>query len=250
MGIIVSVPDYAVLLILLTVMLVTASLSVLLTAAIGRAAVDTGDRQKFSRALSLYMVVWVLAALALSYFEVIVPQAGQRVPWLGLAIVLPTLLALFLQSRSMVWTAVLDATPLHWLAAIQIYRVIGIIFLVLHADGLLSAYFALSTGWGDIAIGLTAPIVSYLLWLNAPRYFALGLVWCGAGIFDLLFVLYKAINSAPGPLQTTAFDVPTVIIGYFPFPLIPLLIVPISIILHVQMIRKIVKGYVWTATPV
>lgn len=244
-----SLPDYAILLILMTVIFMASSLSVLIAAAVGKATLDTPNRQRFAVTLSFYMSVWVLIALALSYANILVPQPDHSFPWLGLMIIGPLLLALFLLSKSEVFSAVLDATPLHWLAAIQVYRVIGALFLLLHADGMLSAYFALSTGWGDIAIGVTAPLLGYLLWLDASRYFALGLVWCGAGIFDLFYVLYKAVRSAPGPLQTTAFDLPTVIIGYFPFTLIPLLVVPISIILHIQMIRKIVKGYVWTAAP-
>jgi hypothetical protein len=68
-------------------------------------------------------------------------------------------------------------------------------------------------------------------------------VWCVTGILDLLLVLFKALNSAPGPQQTTAFELPTVIIGYFPFSIIPLFVVPFSLILHGLLIRRLMdKG--------
>lgn len=98
---------------------------------------------------------------------------------------------------------------------------------------------AVSTGWGDIFVGVTAPIVGYMLWRDSQRFRLFEIVWCVAGITDSIPVLYKAVNSAPGPMQTTAFDLPTIIIGYIPFPIVPLLVVPISLILHIQMIRKL-----------
>ena len=42
------------------------------------------------------------------------------------------------------------------LIGVQVYRVVGLLFIVLLAQGQLPAYFAEPAGWGDIFVGLTA----------------------------------------------------------------------------------------------
>ena len=43
--------------------------------------------------------------------------------------------------------------------SIQVYRALGLIFLVLYAEGRLPGAFALPAGCGDVLVGLLAPIV-------------------------------------------------------------------------------------------
>ncbi len=233
------IPDYAVLLIIVTSLFVASSVSVMLTHGLHLANINAGDRRRFSIRVSFYALVWVGIALVIAKSNILVPSVDRAYPLLGVLILGSAIVGNILLFKSPTAKAVLDAIPVHWFASIQIYRIIGLVFLLLEADGLLSTYFASSTGWGDIAVGVTAPFVGYLLWRDAKRFQAVGIAWCIAGIADLLLVLYKAVNSAPGPLQSTAFDLPTIIIGYFPFTIVPLLVVPVSLILHVQMIRKL-----------
>ncbi len=236
-----AVPDYATLLIISTVIFVSSGVSVMVTHALHHADAPSPDKRRFAVRMSAYALIWVGLALALAYSNVLVPRAEQTFPLFGALIVGSTILGGVLLLRSKVARAALSAIPVHWLATIQIYRIIGLVFLLLEADGLLSPYFALSTGWGDIAIGVTAPIVGYLLWRDAGRFRAIGVAWCVLGILDLVLVLYKALRSAPGALQATSFDLPTVIVGYFPFPIVPLLIVPVSLILHGVMLWKLAE---------
>ena len=58
------------------------------------------------------------------------------------------------------------AIPLPALVAAHAVRVLGIFFLILHAQGRLPAPFAPTAGWGDIVIGATALPVA---WLVAAR---------------------------------------------------------------------------------
>lgn len=236
-----TVPDYATFFILLMSIFVTASLTALVVNGLWRAQLDAQAARKFAFRISAYGIIWVTAVLCIAYTNILVPRQDQNLPLLAVFIFGPTFLGTILLFKSKSADAVLRATPAHLLATIQIYRIIGVVFLLLQADGLLPAYFANSTAWGDILVGVTAPVVGYLLWKDAKAFRLVGLAWCVVGIGDLLLVLYKAINSAPGPLQTTSFDLPTVIVGYFPFPVIPLLIVPISLILHVLLIRKLIR---------
>lgn len=235
------VPQYAILIIIATLLFMAVALSILATIGIVNADLSSGQRKRFAARLAAYMLVWVALALAISSTNILVPREDQWFPLLGVLIFGATVLGLLFVFKSPSAIAAIKAIPVGWLAAVQVYRIIGIVFLLLQADRLLPAYFASSTGWGDIFAGVTAPIVGFLLWKDLQRFRYVGLLWCVFGVFDLLMVFYKAINSAPGPMQTTAFDLPTVIIGYFPFSLVPLLVVPISLILHAVLVARLMR---------
>lgn len=235
-----SLPHYVTLAIISICLFLASTISILLTHALYEIKISPNQRRRFSLKVCAYVAIWLCLVLGLSYTNIFVPAIDQTFPILGFAILGSAIFGNLLLWRSQTATQILQTLPLHLLATIQVFRVIGVLFLMLESDGLLSTYFATSTGWGDIFVGVTAPIVGYLLWKDAYQYRLIGLAWCFAGIADLVFVLYKAINSAPGPLQTTSFDLPTVAIGYFPLTIVPLLVVPIALILHVQMIRKVI----------
>ncbi|MEM6758047.1 MAG: hypothetical protein AAF601_01070 [Pseudomonadota bacterium] len=235
-----AVPEYVILLVIAVTMFVAISVTALITVGVLRADITAEARQRFTLQICATLALWITAALGLSFSGALIPRENAF-PILGVLIIFGTVAGNLLLFRSATAKSVLRAVPPHWLATIQTYRVIGVIFLLLMADGLLPRYFAWTTGWGDILVGVAAPFVGYLLWRDTPRFAPVGLVWCAIGIADLLLVLWKAVRSAPGPLQTVIYDPPTEIIGYFPFPMIPLVIVPISLILHVQLIRALIS---------
>lgn len=235
-----EVPNYAIVSILLTSMFIAAALSTMISYGALKSQINPVDIREFVLKLVAYMFAWVVIVLALSYTEYFDVRTG-RGQFLGPFIVVTTLLANISLGRSKTFGSILDAIPTNWIATVQIYRIIGIVFLLLLADGILSSYFAFSTGWGDIIIGATAPMTGYLLYKNPIKHAYIGVIWCIAGFLDLVLVLIKALTSAPGPLQIYSTELPTVIIGIFPFSIIPFLVVPISLTLHVQLIRKILR---------
>ncbi|MEM0975916.1 MAG: hypothetical protein AAGJ34_00130 [Pseudomonadota bacterium] len=233
------VPNYATLLVVMTALFLTAGLSVLLSYGILKSPLVEKRRQRMAWTIGMFSALWLSTVLLISHSNALVPEMEDVVPWLGVAIATSTLLIGMLALVPPAMRGILTAVPIGWFAGIQIYRVIGAVFLLLEADGLLSKYFALSTAWGDIFVGVTAPIIAILLTRDARRFLWLGVTWCIIGIADLVLVLFKAINSAPGPRQTTAFDIPTEVVGYFPFSILPLVIVPLSIVLHLVLIQRL-----------
>ena len=69
----------------------------------------------------------------------------------------------------------------------QTWRVLGAVFVVLASFRLLPAVFALPAGYGDIAIGLTAPFVAWKL-TDASRHGGF-VLWQLLGITDLVFAV-------------------------------------------------------------
>src|SRR6185436_4518198 len=101
-------------------------------------------------------------------------------------IALPILICSVLLWRSDAVARLLDPVPQQWLIGVQLYRALGVIFLILYVAGKLPSLFAWPAGVGDIAIGLLAPVVG-LAYARAPRNTA-GLVaaWNVFGILDLI----------------------------------------------------------------
>ena len=134
--------------------------------------------------------------------------------------------------------AVLKAIPQEWLVGVQLYRVEGLIFLVLYAGGHLPGAFAWPAGVGDVLVGLLAPVVGMAYarrsrhaagWLHAWNL--LGLVGPDCGRND-------RFSSSPSQFQMFAFGAPNVLISAFPLVLIPVFLVPLSILLHLASLEK------------
>jgi hypothetical protein len=51
-----------------------------------------------------------------------------------------------------------EAASLPALIGVQVYRVLGVLFVILLTLGQLPAHIAKPAGWGDIFIGITGPI--------------------------------------------------------------------------------------------
>lgn len=93
----------------------------------------------------------------------------------------------------------------------------------------------------DILAGLTAPIIAYFGFqrqainnkvILAWNYFSLGL---------LLFIIANGLLSAPTVLQQFAFEQPNIALAYFPYVLLPSLIVPVVLFGHFVSIRQLSK---------
>jgi len=179
-------------------------------------------------------VVWVLAAQGL-----LVQPPGSRLPRIPLAILVPVIAGLVLLLRSRRVAAILDATPPHWLIALQTYRVFGGIFLVAWANGNLSGTFALPAGIGDVAVGLLALPVAYWLRARGPGAHSLAIAWNIFGLADFAIAIGIGFLSAPGPLQLIVPDGPNTQLGTYPTVMIPAFAVPSSILLHALSIWQL-----------
>ena len=115
------------------------------------------------RALTICAAIllgWLAIALGLSgagFYHV--TQNG--IPTVQYGLLLPVLIGVFLLLRSELAGRILVAVPQPWIVGVQLYRALGVVFLILYAAGQLPALFARPAGLGDIAVGLSAPLVAY-----------------------------------------------------------------------------------------
>jgi hypothetical protein len=178
-----------------------------------RASISAFQRRFIQFSGALLFLVWFTATplLAQSGFF-----RGIGIP---LALVL-TLIIGFALMFSQPFRKLLTITPVHWIIGIQVFRVLGGMWLIGYAQGQLPGLFALPAGIGDTLTGLTAPLVAYWFAKNGKGARLIAFIWCLFGTLDLLDAITLANHTNPA------------LIAVLPFVLIPAFGVPRSFVLH------------------
>jgi len=201
----------------------------------------SADRRKVSSILTASLAVWFLLVLAAGYAGVF--ESGPSRPPLAvlLAVAAPPLIfgALYRASRR-VRDFVL-ATDLRLLTAIQSWRVIGVMFLVFYAFGLLPGVFAWPAGAGDLAVGLAAPFVLLSMLRQSPTW-RRRVLWLNvAGLLDFVGAVGTGVLVSNNAIGLAADGAARVSLGSLPLSLIPTFAVPLWTIVHIVSLLQIAR---------
>jgi hypothetical protein len=176
------------------------------------------------------------------------PSKAQ--PWLPVAMTV-SIAAVLLATRIPVVSRILTQPDALWrLTLPQIFRVVGVNFLVVMALGKLPAVFALPAGLGDIAIGVEAIFVARSLRRGVVSRRT---VWFNIlGLVDLVVALGIGVTAAPGVAHLLSLTPSTEQIALLPLVLVPTTVVPLAVALHLLSLRKLVSTTATTlvVTPV
>jgi hypothetical protein len=119
-----------------------------------------------------------------------------------------------------------------WLVGLQLFRVIGGVFLIEMVRGHIPGVFAYPAGIGDIIVALAAfgILLAYKKSEHIPGVFIIFLIVLG--VADFLSAFFFALTSTQGPFQLFFPAIPNRLI-IFPTGMIPLFLVPYAIFFHV-----------------
>ena len=233
-----SVPAYLTPFILTGMIFVITSLLLGLRSALRRAAWPATDRAKALWSASLFLVGWFVVAVLTSIAGYYRPPSG-RPPTIQFGLLVPILVGVVLYRSWPLLRRALVIVPSNWLVGVQLYRVLGVIFLVLYAGGHLPGVFALPAGLGDMLVGTLAPLVA-VSFARSPEHSVRRVrLWNLLGIADLVIAVTIGFLTSPSPFQIAAFDRPSALIAMFPLSLIPVFAVPLSILLHIASLQKL-----------
>jgi hypothetical protein len=121
---------------------------------------------------------------------------------------------------------------LRTLTLLHSWRVIGVTMVVLASYGMLPWLFAAPAGFGDIAVGVTAPYAA--LSLANPLHRSRFLRWHLLGVLDLVIALSTAALSG----ILTPHSPPASLMTVLPMSIIPTFGVPLYLILHIISIAQ------------
>jgi hypothetical protein len=215
-----------------------AAILVGLRSALRDAGWTTYDRAVTVRAATIALIGWFLLTLALASVDAY-RAAADRIPTIQYGIFVPILIGGLLIWRSPRLARIIDAVPQHWLIGVQLYRALGVIFLILYATGKMPGLFAWPAGLGDVLAGILAPVVA-IAYRRGPRENAdLVIAWNLFGLADLVVAVTAGLLTSPSPFQLFAFDLPNELVSRFPLVLVPVFLVPVSVLLHLASLAKI-----------
>jgi len=201
----------------------------------GAVAVGAGRRAATAVAAASAAMLggWLVVSGLLAGAGVYSQGRGGGVPWFLVAVA-GTLISLLLATRIPLVSRILadPGTPAR-LALPHTLRVVGVLFLIVMAQGHLPAAFALPAGLGDIAIGVAAPFVA--------RRLARGTGRAGAVRFNVLGILDLVVAGMIGFLllgfvEATPSTAPLTLL---PLALVPTAAVPLAVALHIASLRRL-----------
>ncbi len=176
-------------------------------------------------------------------FAVAVTVAGafDRPAAVGLMFALPLVTVALLTRFSPQFRAAFDSIPSTYIIGANVFRVVGLFFLVLLAQGRLGGPFPYFAGIGDIITGLFALQIARLAQhapLNHPRILA----WNAFGMLDLINAVALGVLSRPGTVtQLIHAGVGSAAVGTLPWSLIPLVLVPTYLIGHAAIFARALR---------
>ena len=137
------------------------------------------------------------------------------------------------------WPAFRDTLlglPLSALIGINAFRIAGVFFLILYAQGRLSAPFAQSAGWGDIITGLVAiPLAAMTAAGRLPSRWVIA-AWNAFGTLDLFTAILLGALSSPGtPIRFFTEGPGTSVMATLPWVIIPTVLVPLWLLVHLTV---------------
>jgi hypothetical protein len=187
---------------------------------------------KYAKTSIGLLAAWLIFSLSSSALYLYRNFSNKPPIALGIAVAAPIVLFL-------VWFAwspgfrqfILSLSP-QTLTLLHTLRIAGVVFLVLASYKILPAFFALSAGWGDIAIGATAWFAA--LYLGKPVHRKGFIFWQVLGIIDLVNAL--ALASLAGIIDP--HGIPTAAMTVLPMSYIPTFAVPLFLILHIICIAQ------------
>jgi len=225
--------------VVLTGSLVMLSLILLgISRAVKQIASSTKERNRSFWSVSLVILGWFVVALVTSELG-LYHGASLKTPTIQYALLTPVALGVILFLRWGLLRRLIEAIPNEWLVGVQIYRVLGSIFLVLYAAGHIPGFFALPAGAGDIIVGLLAPFVAANYVRKSSGAARTAGWWNFAGLTDLTVAVTTGFLTSPSQFQLFAFDKPNHLISAFPLVMIPAFLVPLSYLLHFASLYKL-----------
>jgi hypothetical protein len=125
------------------------------------------------------------------------------------------------------------------LTSLQLCRSLGVVFLILVAQKKLPGMFAYPAAWGDIAVGVTAPVAMWAVWFRHDEvrrrrsaWRRVFVAWTLLGLGDHLFALAMGTTHYPGVTQLFGGRPNTAMFATLPMLLFPVYMVSFADLAH------------------
>jgi hypothetical protein len=129
---------------------------------------------------------------------------------------------------------------------LNVWRLVGVVFLLLMAAGQMPALWALPAGIGDVIVGAAAPWAATKL--GTPGGGGRAVIFNLFGLADLVVAVGLGITTSPGALQLFRTVPTSELATSFPLALVPTFLVPLAFMLHIASLWQLWRG-TWARGP-
>ena len=191
--------------------------------------------------LPVWVVVsaWAALSLLLNVLGVFATDPDEPPVALLISVIGPVLVLVIAYSFSEKVRTLSLSLDLRLMTAIQAWRVIGAMFLVLMWFGLLPGTFAWPAGIGDLIVGAYAPFVVLAISRRSPGWHKHGVLLNVLGLLDFVGAIGGGVLSGSSPIGILRGEVTTDIMQQLPLSMIPTFAVPFWIVLHIISLVKL-----------
>ena len=185
-----------------------------------------------------FLALWAVIISVLGLRGFFIPPDSESAPPVGIALaaivaglalvlgISPTLRRLLTNQQNLI--------------RLNVWRLVGIVFLVLMAYGQMPALWALPAGIGDIIVGATA------FWVASRVHMANGIrraiLFNLFGLVDLVVAVGLGVMTSRGPLQVFQTTPTSELATRFPLVLVPTFLVPLAFMLHIVSLWQLFGG--------
>jgi hypothetical protein len=186
----------------------------------------------------IFLSAWAAVSVVLSARNVFVQPDARSTPPVGITLIvaLATLTTLLVASRSL--RGLLSNQKN--LIRLNMWRLVGAVFLLLMFNGQVPALWAWPAGVGDIIVGAAAPWVAS--GLDAPGGRRRAIIFNLFGVADLIVAIGLGITTNPGPAQLFHTTPTAELMTRFPMALVPTFLVPLAFMLHMVSLWQLFGG--------
>ncbi len=190
----------------------------------------------------VFLLFWTFVQSVLAW-QGVFQDATLMPPRIMIFGVLPALIIIALNFLTVRGRAFIDSINLKTLTYFHTIRVpVEIVLFLLCMQEIVSVYMTFEGTNFDILSGLSAPIVAYFAFRHGPVRKRLLVWWNVVCLLLLLNVVITAILALPTPFQIVSPEQPNVAVLYFPYSLLPTVIVPLVLFAHLVALRRLNKN--------
>lgn len=136
--------------------------------------------------------------------------------------------------------SILLSIPTPLLIGLNVFRIGGVLFVVLAAAGRLAGPFPYVAGGGDVITGALAIPAAWVATRALASHRRAVLAWNSFGALDLLVAVALGVTSRNGsPLQLIHAGVGSAGLTHFPWSLVPTVLVPYFLICHALVLVQL-----------
>jgi hypothetical protein len=187
----------------------------------------------------LFVLAWGTLSVLISARGLYYNAPDQLPITLMTAVALPPILFGFAYRLSADLRNYVLGLDLTFLTALQGWRIIGAMFLVLMGYRLVPETFAWPAGVGDMIVGIYAPFVVLALVRKSPSWRSHVILLNILGLLDFVGAIGTGVLTGNNPLAVFHEDVSTDLFLHLPLSIIPTFAVPAWIILHIISLLQV-----------